>query len=212
MMKEPESTAAPPQEPNKARHKLQAAWISFVSRIIAQMVGAAASVTLGILMLQGYQAAPPQQPAHESQSPSIVRASNHGADGTVALAVLPLDSFSPDPSEAYFAGGMTEALIAHLTQIDGLRVISRTSTMRYGAERKSLPEIAQELDVDLIIEGSVVKTGDRVRVTAQLIDAQTDEHVWARSYDRRLADVLTLQAEVAKTIAEELKGALLSVE
>ena len=121
--------------------------------------------------------------------------------------MLPLSNYSVDGQD-YFADGMTEALTAELAQLGGLHVISRTSTMRYKTQPKSIPEVARELGVDFVVEGSVVKANDRVRVTAQLINARTDEHVWARSYDRTLRDVLSLQAEVASAIAKELKGAL----
>jgi TolB-like protein len=126
----------------------------------------------------------------------------------VSLAVLPLNSFSPDPGDEYFADSMTEALVADLAKIEGLRVISRTSTMRYKAIHKSIPEIAHELNVHLIVEGSIVKTRDRVRVTAQLIDGKSDEHVWAGSHDRTIDDLLALQAELASAIAQQVRGAL----
>jgi TolB-like protein len=122
--------------------------------------------------------------------------------------VLPLENFSGDAAQDYFVDGMTEALIADLAQIEGLKVISRTSTLQYKGQRKSVPQVAQELSVDLIVEGSVAKVGERVRVTAQLIDAKSDEHIWARSYDRTLSDVLALQGEVATSIVRELKGAI----
>lgn len=103
---------------------------------------------------------------------------------------------------------MTEALIADLAQIEGLRVISRTSVMQYRTTQKSMPQIADELGADMIVEGSVLRSGDRVRVTAQLIDADTDHHVWARTYEHTLRDVLVLQGLVAAEIAKEVKGAL----
>ena len=125
-----------------------------------------------------------------------------------ALAVLPLTNVSGDPEQDYFADGMTEALIAELAQIHALRVISRTSAMHYKASRKPLPEIARELGVDGIIEGSVMRAGDRVRITAELVHAVTDRHLWARSYERDLRDVLQLQSEVARAIAEEIEVTL----
>lgn len=122
-----------------------------------------------------------------------------------SLAVLPLDNFSQDPSQDYFADGMTEVLIADLSQISGLRVISRTSVMQYKGARKPLPQIARELNVDSVVEGSVLSSGGRVRVTAQLIYAPADRHLWAKSYDRDLSDVLQLQSEVARSIADEIR-------
>ena len=114
-----------------------------------------------------------------------------------SLAVLPLENLSDDPEQEYFADGMTEALIADLASIRALKVISRTSVMRYKETEKSLPEIARELGVDGVIEGSVMRAGDRVRITVQLIDAATDENLWAESYERNMRDVLALQREVS---------------
>jgi TolB-like protein/lipoprotein NlpI len=122
-----------------------------------------------------------------------------------SIAVLPLENLSRDPEQEYFADGMTEALIAELGQIGSLRVISRTSTMRYKKTDKPLPQIARELNVDALIEGSVLRSGDRVRITAQLIGAVPERHLWARSYERDLRDVLSLQSEVARAIADEVK-------
>ncbi len=122
-----------------------------------------------------------------------------------SLAVLPMENVSRDPEQEYFVDGMTEALISDLAKIGGLKVISRTSVMRYKATTKSLPEIAKELNVDAVVEGSVLRVGERVRITAQLIRAVTDEHLWTESYDRDLRDVLRLHSEVARTIAQEIK-------
>jgi TolB-like protein/Tfp pilus assembly protein PilF len=129
-----------------------------------------------------------------------------------SLAVLPLENLSRDPEQEYFADGMTEELTTSLAQLSALRVVSRTSVMRYKGARKPLPEIARELNVDAVVEGSVMRSGDRVRITAQLIRGATDEHLWARSYDRDLRDVLTLQSEVAKDIAAEIQVELTSQE
>jgi TolB-like protein/Tfp pilus assembly protein PilF len=125
-----------------------------------------------------------------------------------SLAVLPLDNLSGDSSQDYFADGMTETLIANLGKIESLRVISRTSVMQYKGARRPLPEIARELHVDAVIEGSVERAGGRVRITAQLIEAATDRHLWAESYDGDLRDVLALQSQVAAAIAQAIKGKL----
>jgi len=122
-----------------------------------------------------------------------------------SLAVLPLKNLSGDAAQDYFADGMTEQLTTDLGQISALRVISRTSAMRYKGPDKSVPEIARELHVDAVVEGSVERSGDQVRITAQLIDAPNDKHLWAKSYERDLRDVLTLQDEVAQAIANEVK-------
>jgi TolB-like protein/Flp pilus assembly protein TadD len=115
---------------------------------------------------------------------------------------------SHDSSQAYFVDGMTEALIADLSKIRALRVTSRRSVMRYKAVTKPVPEIARELHVDALVEGSVIYVGDRVRVTVELIDAATDRHVWGEKYDRRLRDVLGLQSEVARAVAREVRVTL----
>ncbi len=122
-----------------------------------------------------------------------------------SIAVLPLENLSRDPEQEYFADGMTEALITNLAQIGALRVVSRTSAMRFKGVRKPLPEMARALQADAVVEGSVARFGDRVRITAQLIHAATDRHLWAQSYERDLSDVLALQGEVARAIAEEIR-------
>jgi TolB-like protein/Flp pilus assembly protein TadD len=122
-----------------------------------------------------------------------------------SLDVLPLENLSRDPEQEYFADGMTDQLIAGLAQIRALRVISRTSVMQYKGSRKSVPEIARELHVDAVIEGTIARQRNRVRITAQLIRAPTDTHLWARSYERDLRDVLAMQDEVAQAIAAEVK-------
>jgi TolB-like protein/class 3 adenylate cyclase/Tfp pilus assembly protein PilF len=121
-----------------------------------------------------------------------------------SLVVLPLENLSGDPEQEYFADGMTEALIAELGTLGELRLISRTSAMRYKHTEKSLPEIAAELGVDAVVEGSILRAGDRVRITAQLIHAPADRHLWAASYQRDLRDILVLQSEVARAIAEQI--------
>jgi serine/threonine-protein kinase len=125
-----------------------------------------------------------------------------------SLAVLPLENLSRDPEQEYFADGMTEELITNLANLEGVSVISGTSAMRYKGTKKSIPEIARELGVEGVVEGSALRAGDRVRITAQLIDAAHDRHVWARSYERDLEEVLALQAEVAAAIAGEIRAAL----
>ena len=125
-----------------------------------------------------------------------------------SIAVLPLENLSGAPDQDYFADGMTDELTANLAQIGALKVISRTSAMRYKGSDKSLPEIARELNVAAIVEGTVMRAGDRVRITVQLIEAPTDRHLWAKSYERDLSDVLTLQSEVARAIAGEIRAAV----
>jgi eukaryotic-like serine/threonine-protein kinase len=122
-----------------------------------------------------------------------------------SIVVLPLEDLGRDPEEEYFADGMTEALIAGLAKIGSLRVISRTSAMQYKGTRAPLPQIARELHVDAVIEGSVLRSGDRVRITARLIEAATDRNLWAETYERDLGDILALQSEVARAIAGEIQ-------
>jgi adenylate cyclase len=122
-----------------------------------------------------------------------------------SLAVLPLENLSRDPDQEYFADGMTEALITELAQIESLKVISRTSVMEYRGTKKPLSQIAKELKVDAVVEGSVQRSGDRVGINVQLIHAPTDRHLWAKSYERDLRDVLALQREVASAITTEIR-------
>ena len=122
-----------------------------------------------------------------------------------SLAVLPLESLSSDASQDYFADGMTDELIADLGQISALRVISRTSVMGYKHARKPLPQIARELNVDAVVEGTVLRSGDQVRITAQLIDASSDKHLWSQSYEGELRDTLALQSKVARAIADQIR-------
>jgi TolB-like protein/DNA-binding winged helix-turn-helix (wHTH) protein/Tfp pilus assembly protein PilF len=122
-----------------------------------------------------------------------------------SIAVLPLENLTGDPGQQYFTDGMTDALITTLAQVGSLRVISRTSSMHYRDSSKALPEIARELGVDAVVEGSVARSGNRVRIDAQLIQAPTDRHLWAKSYERDIQDVLALQGELARTIASEVQ-------
>src|SRR6202453_2331749 len=122
-----------------------------------------------------------------------------------SIAVLPLENLSGDTSQNYFADGMTDELITDLAQISALRVISRTSVMVYQGARKPLPQIARELNVDAVVEGTVLRSGDRVRITAQLIEASTDKHVWSQSYEGELRDTLAVQNRVASAIADQIR-------
>jgi TolB-like protein/DNA-binding winged helix-turn-helix (wHTH) protein/Tfp pilus assembly protein PilF len=122
-----------------------------------------------------------------------------------SIAVLPLENLSGDPEQEYFADGMTDELITNLGKISALRVISRTSAMHYKGTRKRLPEIARELNVDAIVEGTVMRSGGRVRITANLLHAPTDRHLWAETYERDLRNMLALQSDVAQAIAREVR-------
>jgi TolB-like protein/DNA-binding winged helix-turn-helix (wHTH) protein len=137
----------------------------------------------------------------------------HSVGGHInSIAVLPLQNLSGDPSQDYFADGMTDALITDLAQIKQLHVISRTSTMRFKGTQKKVPEIAKELGVDAVLEGAAVRSGDRVRIDAQLIRGDNDVHLWAKSYDRNINDILSLQSDLARAIASEIAVTLTSAE
>lgn len=129
-----------------------------------------------------------------------------------SIVVLPLVNLSGDASQEYFAEGMTDELITQLAQINGLRVISRTTAIQYKGTRKSVPEIGHELHVDGIVEGTVFRSGEQVRISAQLVDSSTDQHVWAQSYERDLRDILALQKEVAWGVAGQIRAKLLPGE
>jgi len=190
-------------------------------------LGIRLSPRLDALILRLLEKDPSQRPASATELVSELRAiARGGPDGSgrqgsgaavdvaaqaftgqtiQSIAVLPLENLSRDPEQEYFADGMTEALITNLAQIRSLRVVSRTSAMQYKGVRRPLPEIARELRVEGILEGTVARFGDRVRITAQLIDAATDRHLWAGSYERDLRDVLALQSEVACAVADEIR-------
>ncbi len=128
------------------------------------------------------------------------------------IAILPFTNISPDPIDEYFADGMTEEMISTMSRIRGLKVIARTSVMGYKRGHKKVSEVAKELNVGTVLEGSVRKAGNRIRITVQLIDSDTSEHRWAESYDRELIDVFAVQTDISMTVAEALKGQLLAEE
>src|SRR5712692_4715306 len=123
-----------------------------------------------------------------------------------SIAVLPLENHSGDPNQEYFADGMTDALITELAQFSSLRVISRTSAMHYKGSHQALPEIARELNVDAVVEGSVIRSGNRVRITAQLLEARSDRHLWAKAYDQDIREIMSLQHDVANNIVHEIQA------
>ncbi len=125
-----------------------------------------------------------------------------------SIAVLPLENLSGDPAQDYFADGMTDALITELAQSSSLRVISRTSAMHYKGSHRPLPEIAKELKVDAVVEGTVSRSGNRVRITAQLLEARSDRHLWAKAYDRDIREIVSLQQDVADSIVSEIQPKL----
>jgi TolB-like protein len=126
-----------------------------------------------------------------------------------AIAVLPLENLSGDPAQEFFADGITDELITEIASLLPLKVISRTSVMQYKGLRRPLPEIGRELNVDAILEGSILRSGQQVRVTAQLIDTHSDTHLWSAEYTREVQDVISLQREVTSDIAHQIRLQLL---
>jgi TolB-like protein len=165
--------------------------------LAATLVAVAALVGVYAWISVSTSGPPPEAGLSEAVAPRIT-----------SLAVLPLKNFSGDAQQAYFVDGMTEALITDLSKIGALKVISRTSAMRYRDTEKSLAEIARELDVEAVIEGSVLREGDRVGITAQLIEVATDQTLWADRYERDLTSILALQGEIARAIASEIQVTL----
>jgi serine/threonine protein kinase/tetratricopeptide (TPR) repeat protein len=176
-----QGAAAPVVSPGKRQWR----WVAVLVLVAIAAVSSVWLTKLGI---------PQTEPVPVANAPQIR-----------SIAVLPLQNLSRDPDQEYFAAGMTEALTTGLAQISALNVISRTSVMRYLGTQKTTPEIGRELHVDGIIEGSVQRTGNRVLITAQLIEASSDHHIWAKSYERDVRDMLALQNEVAQAIVQEIQ-------
>ena len=194
------------QDVLKKKEKVRSAWISFAGRITAQIIGAVATVTLGVVVLGKPTTLSAAKAKHVSEdSVATVSAPIRTPEETV-VAVLPLDDYSRTPD--HFSAAMTEAVIADLSQIGQVRVISRTSAEHFKRSQLPLTQATRELGASHVIEGSVTRSNGRVRVTVQLIDARSDEHVWARTYDRSVTDELTVQEEVAEIIAGEVNAVL----
>lgn len=192
----------------KKRAKIRSAWISFVGRIVAQIMGAVATISLGLMLVQKYHrpdTAPASVPAQSAPQGLVpVRLVTPGES---SLAVLPLQNVSAD-GETSFARGMTDALITDLAHLDAVRVVSRTSSAAYDKGGRQVPQIARELGVDFIVDGAVTKADGRVRIALSLIDARRDEQLLSASYDRPLRQTLTVQAEVARAMALSVREAL----
>ena len=194
----------------RKKDRVRSAWISFTGRILAQLIGAAATVGFGFIFLHRPVAPPVSSTTNAVSATAKVSyaAERIRKPGPAIVAVLPLDDYSKDAQADHFVDGITEALITDLSQSDRLRVISRTSSMHFKARQVPIPDVGREFGVDFVVEGSAVRDGDRVRVTAQLIDARSDEHVWARSYERSSRDALSVQSEIASLIAREIDALL----
>jgi len=188
------ATSSSPMPASNGRAKVQLVWFALRERRLRRLwIGALAFIALmGLLIGTNVGGVWHRLVGKSAQSP--IR----------SIAVLPLENLSRDLDQEYFADGMTEALITDLGKIGGLRVISRTSMMHYKGTRKTLPEIARELNVDAVIEGAVLRSGNRVRITTQLLEASTDRHLWAETYERDLGDLLALQGEVAREVAGQV--------
>ncbi|MGB9072483.1 MAG: protein kinase [Terriglobales bacterium] len=172
---------------------LAARWPKWsIQRLLALVLGILAVVVLSLL---AYKMGNSRQPVLRRTDAARIQ----------SLAVLPLTNLSGDPQQEYFADGMTEQLIADIGKIGALRVISRTSVMQYKNANKALPTIARELNVDAVLEGSVLRSGKRVRITAQLIQAKPEQQLWAENYERDLSDILVLQSEVARSVAAAIQ-------
>jgi TolB-like protein len=194
-------------DPAKKKDKVRSAWISFAGRITAQIIGAIATVTLGVVVLGKPNALSTGADARPLSEDTVAQASElEHSPREVVVAVLPLDDYSAKSD--HFSQAVTEALIRNFSQSGGLRVISRTSSEHFKRSQQALPQAAKDLGANYVIEGSVARVGGRVRVTAQLIEVRTDEHVWARSYERAMIDELALHDELASAIAEDVAGLL----
>ena len=185
----------PVRDTKPARVMLVTRWGS------AAIAVAVAAVVAALAFSDRWSPAPAPAADTAARAPSTL-------DPIRSLAVLPLANLSGDPEQEYYADGMTETLIAELAKLPGVRVVSRTSVMQFKGTNASLPEIAKQLNVDGVIEGSVMRAENRVRITAQLVDARGDRHVWAEQYDRELARVFEIQGEVARTVAGQIALAL----
>jgi class 3 adenylate cyclase/TolB-like protein/Tfp pilus assembly protein PilF len=194
-------TAAPASASGRLLRSLARALPRRVRLVLAGAFAIAAAVALGILWRELFS-------SHISPRPAAPTGADVAAPEPRSLAVLPLVNMTGNVDQEYFVAGMHEALITDLSKISALRVISRTSASVYRDATKPLPQIGRELGVANVIEGSVFRAEDKVRITVQLIDAATDQHIWAESYERNIADVLTLQRELAQLIAGKIAAAI----
>jgi TolB-like protein len=194
---------------SKKKNKVRAAWISFVGRIVAQAMGAAATVGLGLAVLGQYHVASAtasdMSPLSAQVEPRAIR--TRPASSDPSLAVLPFKDVSPGPRQEGLGQGMHETLITALSAVPGLRVLSRTSTTQYAGLGEPVPQIGQRLNVEFIVEGSIAREGDRFRVIVRLIDAKSDEQRWSASYFPESKNLLSLETEVAELIARDMNVA-----
>jgi TolB-like protein len=194
---------APAEGPRKKKGKVRSAWIGFVGRITAQMLGSAATVGLGLYFVDHSV----RHAAAASAAPASVVRANPPAD-RLSVAVLPLQNLSGDPDQEYLADTMTDAIIAGLARARGLRVVSRTSSMAYKTQPRTVSTAASELGVGLVVEGSLVHVGNRLRVTVQLVEAAADQLVWSETHDASFTDALGIRDVAAKQIADDILSAI----
>ena len=194
--------------------KLRAVWISFTGRIVAQFVGSAASIVLGMTLIHSYRA-PVQEPAQAAPAVApvtyqgrVARASEGAGRHRPSIVVLPIDDYSPAAQDNSFAQALTDLVTASLAERGSLVVVSRTSAGQVGARRGNVPAIARELGVDLVLESSVTRSANHLRVVTQLIDGRSDEHLWAGRYDRETGDTLGVQSDIAEQIARAIDAAV----
>jgi len=176
-------------------------WAGLGTLAVAAAVGT-------VIFLNLEPTAPPKAPDEVKPAAASPSASDLPATSSKSIAVLPFENMSEDKDSGYFADGVQEDILTNLSNIHELRVVSRTSVMQYRGTTKTVPEIAKELGVAYILEGSVRRAGNKVRVTGQLVEAATDEHVWAKTYDRDLTDIFAIQSEVAQAIASALQAVI----
>lgn len=203
--RKPRAPSAPDTKQAKHRAKVRSAWISFAGRIVAQILGAAATVGFALVVL-GSESTPP-----DAASAVTVPSPSHAGHPQLArptVAVLPFQTYAVTADHNHMAGAITDLLVTELAQQKEIGVTSLTSTMRYRGASATVPEIGQQLGASHIVEGSVAVASGRARVIAQLIDAASDKHLWARSYETTVDDALELERRIAGEIARDVTRAL----
>jgi TolB-like protein len=200
-----------PAVANKKR-KVRGSWISFGGRIVAQVIGAVASIMLALTFIQPGPTSSAAAAAVVAEPPKAVRPAPPRDPRQLTIAVLPLANHSGDVAQDFLASSMTEALIANLAQVKPFHVISRTSAIAFARSNKALPQVADELGADVVIEGAVLRVGSQLRVSVQLIDGIRDRYVWAGTYDRALTDILRVERELSAEIVNRVREELLPFE
>lgn len=203
--------AAQDEKQKKKRDKIRSAWISFVGRIVAQVLGAVATITLALALADRIRSEPGRMTAAGAAAPHQLLATRPPVprDSRISIAVLPLELFSPDPTQQYLADSLTEEIVDALTNVPALRVISRTSTLQYRQQPRSVPDIAAALDVDVVIEGCVLHEGDTIRIRLRAIDGPRDTQLGTVVRSSHTRDVLILRADMASSAARELADVVL---